>query len=164
MIKIYFDMDGVLADFEGYYHDNGIPFDFDDHEEESWDVVRNTPNFYYVLKPIKGALELFKKFSESYDCIILSAKPKPFRGVPTAEEDKINWLIKYLGQEVADKANICYREDKEKFCTGSQDILVDDYEINIEEWTKKGGTGVLFKDAESAEKQLNDILSKMIVS
>ena len=73
-------------------------------------------------------------------------------------------MIKYLGQEVADKANICYREDKEKFCTGSQDILVDDYEINIEEWTKKGGTGVLFKDAESAEKQLNDILSKMIVS
>ena len=59
---IYFDMDGVLADYEGAanYKDN---------------PEKETNGFFTNLEPIKGAVEAFKKLSEHYDCYFLSTAP-----------------------------------------------------------------------------------------
>lgn len=44
------------------------------------------------LKPMSGAIDMYKKLSARYDCEILSAIPKPHRGIENAGEDKKNWV------------------------------------------------------------------------
>lgn len=161
---IYFDMDGVLADFEGFFHDNNIKFDFENHEKECWQVVSDTPNFYAKLKPIENAIELFKYCKEKYGAEILSAVPKPFRNVPTAADDKREWLRYHIDEKTAQEAHLCYRAEKENFCKNPDDILIDDYEINIREWDKKGGMGILFTNIEDVKKKLDEIMAKNKIS
>ncbi len=162
MIKIYFDMDGVLADFVGFVRENDIPYVPQTARKPAedalmWDRIKQIPHFYYQLQPVHGTTELFKKLSSKYDCEILSAIPKPRWGIENAREDKINWIKKYLGEDVV--TNIVYREEKAAFCTGKNSVLVDDLQKNIDEWKAEGGTGVLFTNAKDAERQIMRILN-----
>lgn len=81
-------------------------------------------------------------------CEILTGVPKPRRGIITAGDDKINWVRRLLSEDI--KVNIVWREDKPDYCTDKGCILLDDYELNIKEWEKCGGTGIHFVDANSA--------------
>lgn len=154
--KIYVDMDGVLADFDrGVVEILGLPKDADD--EIMWAAMREHPNFYFELKPIEGAVEFFKELREKYgdNCQILSAYPKPHREIHEAYNDKIRWIQKYFGEGVT--VNLVYRAQKVDFCKNNNCVLVDDYEINIDEWGKAGGTGVLFDIVENAKKAIESL-------
>lgn len=96
-MKIYFDMDNVLADF-----DRGVrelckiqPLVQEDSTEEDrvglWDAVRGIDHFYDKLEPVEGAVELFRLAHSRYgnNCEILTAIPKPKRRIQHAAEDKI---------------------------------------------------------------------------
>ena len=144
--KIYFDMDGVLADFDlGVVELCGLPRpnQGNDPKEKSdlmWKRIRECRHFYWQLKPMEGAIELFNAVYAAYGdrCEILTGVPKERRGIPEAGQDKINWARKYLNQEVV--VNIVLREDKIHFCHGPEYILIDDYTKNGVEWQNKGGT------------------------
>ncbi len=156
-MTIYFDLDGVLADFEGYIRKNDIfyvPHETRDKaaDERMWDEIKKVDRFYFQLEPMKGSLELFRRLSEKYRCEILSAIPKPHWGIVGAEEDKREWVAKYLGEDV--KVNIVYREQKKDFAKGTQSVLVDDYEKNIRAWEEFGGTGILFRSAEDFDESV----------
>ena len=62
--KIYFDMDGVLADFErGVKEMCGMevpPQDpkYDSENDMMWERIRQVEHFYDRLKPMPGALSL----------------------------------------------------------------------------------------------------------
>ena len=87
--KIYFDMDGVLADFDG-----GVtklcglrPIKQGEHrskEEDDlmWGKIREVDHFYDKLEPMPGAVELFLELYEKYGdkCEILTGIPKQKRG------------------------------------------------------------------------------------
>lgn len=155
MKTIYFDMDGVLADFDrGVEEILGFKQEW---EEFMWEEMKKHPHFYYDLKPIEEAVELFKDIRKEYgdNCQILSAYPKPFRGIDEAFNDKIMWIKKYLGEGIT--ANLVYREEKVNYIKDSQSILIDDYDKNINEWNDKGGTGILFTNAKQVRKALNNI-------
>ncbi len=162
MIKIYFDMDGVLADFVGYVKENNIPYvpqtvRKPGEDKPMWDRIKEIPHFYYRLKPVDGTIGLFNSLRKNYQCEILSAIPKPKWGIENTREDKINWIKDYLGKDV--KTNIVYREEKAQYCTGKEAILIDDLPKNINEWTAAGGTGILFTSASDTEKQLKAVLA-----
>lgn len=160
--KIYFDMDGVLANFNhGLMDLCGIaPQDqenqSDEYSSRMWGAVRNIPHFYDKLDPIPGTLDLFQELYEKYGgkCEILTAIPKKDKGIVTAGEDKISWAHRLLGPDVM--VNIVYKEQKKEFCTGPDCILVDDLARNIREWTECGGTGILFRNAEEAREKLHE--------
>ena len=149
--KIYFDMDGVLADFDG-----GVtklcglrPVKQGEHrskEEDDlmWEKIREVDHFYDKLEPMPGAVELFLELYEKYGdkCEILTGIPKPKREILTAGEDKISWAHRILMPEL--KVNIVYREEKKNYCTGEDCILIDDLKSNIEDWKNHGGTGILY--------------------
>lgn len=162
MIKIYFDLDGVLADFNrGLRELCGIEpvtqgASNEAKDDELWKAVRETDHFYDRLKPVDGAVWFFRRLYEKYDCEILTGVPKPKRGVVTASVDKIAWAHRVLDPKV--KVNTVMREEKIGFCKGPNDILIDDYKKNVDEWNANGGTGILFTDVESAEKELKAVL------
>ena len=156
--KIYIDMDGVLADFErGVREHCGMGTDDD---ERMWAAVKNVDHFYYKLEPILGSVEMLKTLIDKYGdkCEILSAVPKARREIIHAEEDKIAWIRKYLGNDIV--VNLVHDwTEKLPFCTGKGCVLIDDRYENILGWKKAGGTGVLFHNARYAYDEVLDLES-----
>lgn len=151
--KIFVDLDGVLADFDRGIRElcgmepryqNGKVSTID--ADAWWAKVAAVDHFYGKLELIPGAKEMFDALYDRYGsaCEILSALPRPHRGVKYAAEDKTEWVRRLISKDVV--LNLVYRDDKKDFCTGKDCILIDDLEKNIEEWEANGGTGVLFKD------------------
>ncbi len=159
-MKVYFDLDSVLADFNrGVVELCGLPtFNQEEATKQSddamWAAIRDTAHFYDRLELMPGAREMFDLAYNALgaDCQILSAIPKTKRGILTAGEDKVNWVHRMLHPDI--KVNIVYKEEKKKFCTGADCVLVDDLEANIEAWRSCGGTGILHIDAKSSMEQL----------
>ena len=163
--KIYFDMDGVLADFErGVKEICGVtpPDQNAKHhkpgdDDEMWEKIKATKHFYDYLELMPGVKEMFDLLYGKYGdkCEILTGIPKPRRGIETAGEDKTAWSHRLLAKDI--KVNIVYREEKPRYCTGPGCILIDDMQRNIRDWNEVGGTGILFVSAEETIKRLREI-------
>ncbi|MBQ3792349.1 MAG: hypothetical protein II797_04510 [Clostridia bacterium] len=162
-MKIYFDMDGVLADFNrGVSELCGLaPVDQEKHgpeeEEKMWDAIRQTDRFYDRLEPVEGSIRLFLDLREKYgkDVEILTGIPKPRRNIPTAGEDKVSWVRRYLSPDV--KVRLVLRKEKKYCVEGGNSYLIDDYRKNIREWEEAGGTGILFTSAEETREKLKEL-------
>lgn len=161
--KIYFDMDGVLADFDrgveelAHFPRHNQADQDDEKVDAMWDAVRRISHFYDRLEPLPGALEMFKRVRAEFgDCVeILTGLPKPYRNIPDAEADKRAWVSRMLSDKIV--VNACIREDKIKYCRDSSCILIDDLESNIEAWKKHGGTGILHTSPEDTLTSLRKL-------
>ncbi|MGN1147762.1 MAG: hypothetical protein ACI4TB_05025 [Lachnospiraceae bacterium] len=161
--KIYFDMDGVLADFEaGIKELCGLePVNqakkTPKQDDEMFAAMRQVPHFYDKLKPMPGAIEMFNLIYEKQKdkCEILSGIPKPKRGIENAGEDKRSWVRRVLSPEIV--VNIVYREEKKNYCLGPEYVLIDDFQKNIKEWEALGGTGIWHQDVESSLEKLQEL-------
>lgn len=161
--RIYFDMDGVLADF-----DRGVAelAGFEKHckqgessaeDDLMWDAVRKVGHFYDRLSPLPGSIELFCDLFARYGdrCEILTGIPTPRRDMPTSGDDKVAWVRRLLPAGV--KVNVVYRREKKNFCKGKGSILIDDFHKNVSEWERHGGTGILFEGADAAREALRTL-------
>lgn len=153
--KIYFDLDGVLADFDrGVEKLCGLPrknqeTHNDEADNEMWLAIKEVPNFYDRLELMPGAIEMFTRIYDIYGerCEILTGIPKEKRGIVTAGKDKMNWVHRLISDKLI--VNIVYKEEKKKYCTGQGCILIDDLEQNVDDWKEYGGIGILHKDPDS---------------
>lgn len=149
-MAIYFDMDGVLADFRSGAERAGatyVPVGTEDKaaDDAMWDEIRKTPHFYATLPEIPRAVKLFRELQAAGEKPeILTAIPKPRYRIEHAAEDKTDWAAAHLGPDVP--VHICYRAEKIQKCGGPGDILIDDQDRNIREWKSAGGTGILFRE------------------
>ena len=162
--KIYFDMDGVLADFNrGIRELCGMEAPSPDGVEDAllhdrmWKKIREVGKFYDKLELMPGAKEMFDRLWEKYGdkCEILTGVPKPKRGIPEAGDDKTAWVRRLLSKDI--KVNIVLRAEKIEKCTGPEAILIDDLEKTIREWRELGGTGILHVDAETTLAELEKL-------
>ena len=163
--KIYFDMDGVLADFErGVKEICGLtpPSQNARHrkpgeDDEMWEKIRQTDHFYDYLEMMPNAKEMFDAVYGKYGkrCEILTGIPKPRRGITHAAEDKIKWVRRLLSEDI--KVNIVFREEKPQYCNGEGCVLIDDMERNIRDWKALGGTGIVNVSAESTMEKLKEL-------
>lgn len=102
---LFFDMDGVLANFHGKINNLLLPTDIkqnaniliEGHPDREPFVERfeSIPGFYRDLEPIKGAIEAFKKLSEHYNVFVLSTASW---GNPSCFTDKRLWVEEHLGE------------------------------------------------------------------
>ncbi|MCR5094322.1 MAG: hypothetical protein K6B72_10150 [Lachnospiraceae bacterium] len=160
--KIFFDMDGVLADFDrGVKELCGLtPMSQNDKhrsrtaDDAMWAKIREIGHFYDKLELMPGAARMFEEIYGRYDskCEILTGIPKPRRGILCAGEDKTRWVRRLLSEDIT--VNIVLREEKPQYCTGKVCILIDDMEKNIKEWEAAGGTGILHVSADETLKRL----------
>lgn len=113
MKRLYFDMDGVLVDFQSGLdqQDEKILKEHDGHLDE-------IPGLFGAMKPLEGAIEAVHRLQEHYDCYILSTAPWKN---PSAWSDKVVWVTKYLDDVFHKRMVITHCKH---LCKG--DILIDD--------------------------------------
>jgi 5'-nucleotidase len=111
---IYFDMDGVLADFNRALQEKVTPELAVKYGED----VDQIPGIFNDLKPVPGAIFAFQELSEKYDCYILSTAPW---GNPEAWMEKRIWVETYLGKLAHKKLILSHNKHLNK-----GDYLIDD--------------------------------------
>jgi 5'-nucleotidase len=154
-INILLDMDGVLADFfsgalealnrdfnkkitiEKYAIEFGQWGTYDYYgitQEQFWESIHSTPDFWYNLKPMPWAKSLYDMLSEIGDVTILTTPSLD----PSCAMQKLQWLDNYLSIK-SDKVLMGAR----KYLLAGNGILIDDYHKNIEKFEEAGGDGIL---------------------
>ncbi len=85
--RVYFDMDGVLVDFE-----SGVAKLSNEVKEEYKGRIDEVPGLFSLMAPIPGALEAAQLLAKNYEVYILTTSPW---NNPTAASDKIEWVKKH---------------------------------------------------------------------
>jgi hypothetical protein len=142
--KLYFDMDGVLANFnlqfelyfgmepKKFYHKFGKQM-FDEAVENAGE------NFWSTMKPIQEGFRLWNETGRHLDKHILSSPG----GFTHAESGKLKWLSEHIPELTKNK--IIIDEDKGKYAD-KDCILIDDHKKNTDSFEKNGGKTFLFKE------------------
>jgi 5'(3')-deoxyribonucleotidase len=128
--RVYFDMDGVLADFEKESIERGIPFK----------VLKNTIDAYRHLPIMEGAKEAVSRFIEAgYELFILTKTPSKN---PYSATEKIFWANEHF-PEFGDHIMIT----PDKGALGQEGhILIDDHPewANAHNFETRGGKVIHF--------------------
>ena len=153
---IYLDMDGVLADFDKFVlermgktfkHKTGPGAD-----KEMWDFLHSIDRMYFQLEPTPYCFEIVEAARAITSNVeILTAIPRR-KKVPSAEQDKRDWIAKYLGSDI--KVNMGpHSADKWKHAKPN-DVLLDDRDDNIADWIDKAAGIGIFHEYENHQKSL----------
>lgn len=137
---VVFDIDGVLADFEGQVDrelhrvfgrladTNRSLYRFEDRYEGNLAILSyaqeltQNPNFYYGLPVIEGAIELVNTLSNmGYFPWFITSRPSLAKGFTK------RWLIKHLGTDVF--ALACGISDKAKYI----ESIAETFEFIVED-------------------------------
>lgn len=141
--KIYLDMDKVLADFDkqiqmlmGKNYGKRLPND------EFWNLILNTPNFWENLPVMPHAHLLFdvvKAFGVPVEILTAPSRTDYMR----CYAGKIIWAKKNGFNVPVNFARAGYKH----FYAEPGSLLIDDNEMNIEMWASKPHAhGILYKD------------------
>lgn len=111
--RLYFDMDGVIVDFE-----SGLAQQSEHTLREYEGRFDEIPGLFGMMQPMPGAIDAVHKLNEYYDCYILSTAPWKN---PSAWSDKVKWVTQYLDDVFHKRIVITHCKN---LCKG--DILIDD--------------------------------------
>ena len=114
---IFFDMDGVLVNFE-----SGIERLSDEVKEQYKGRLDEVPGIFALMDPIPGAREAVRLLAKHYDVYILSTSPW---NNPTAASDKIEWVKKHMNEIFHKRVILTHHKE---LCQG--DYLIDDRSKN----------------------------------
>lgn len=173
---VFLDMDGVLADFDrgvGAHFDfdysktnrpsEELPPDLRAAKDALWNWVRENPEFWTNLAPMPDAKHLWENTTGvGFQTRILTAAPSRFK---EGEKDfqevarrKFEWIKENLGMDDPSRF-ICTTSKKKPLFMAAEiqirNVLIDDREENIRDWSANGGTGILHRNAKDSIQILN---------
>jgi hypothetical protein len=142
-MKIYLDMDGVVADFRA----NALrvigasPPTGDVYPDADWKRLRDNPHLFLGLPLMPRAHELVnvaRKYRDQlgWELLFLTAIPHN-NDLPWAFHDKAEWVRLHFSEIPVHFGP--YSQDKFLHCTNPGDILVDDRSDNCRDWQRAGG-------------------------
>ena len=154
-VKIFVDLDGVLADWEG-----GVLSKFGKPHKEVkshilWSVIAKSKSFWRTLDKTHDFHSLWE-YLKSFDISVLSGCPKS--SFDNADIQKREWCKEHLGENV--HVITCLAKNKQEHISNNGDILIDDNESNCKRWRDSGGISILHTDSESTIEKLKSILMK----
>ena len=120
MKTIFFDMDGVLVEF------NSALRHIDDETIRRYEGhYQDIPGFFALMDPMPGAIEAVRKLSQHYEVFILSTAPWKN---PSSWSDKRIWMEKFFGDIFFKRIILTHRKD----------LVMGDY--LIDDWGKNGAS------------------------
>lgn len=152
---VFVDMDGVLADFDGFYLAQfGVSTDRAGRVEDGfWDRMLAHGSFFRDMPLMPDARRLWEGVLALHpEPVVLSAAPPE---IPDAPTQKKAWLEAHFGDRVP--LITCRAKDE---CRHGKpgDILIDDWPKWRHLWEGMGGTFVLHRSAEDSLAQLAALL------
>jgi 5'-nucleotidase len=160
MIKpmIYLDMDGVVANFEGWSKEV-IGEDWKGEiNKPTWGRYKEHPDLYLWLPPMEGAKGLYNACCEYIGdknlVQFLTALPNRAKDhFPNATAHKILWAKQHIDPHVRVVFGP-YAQHKRHHIRFKEDVLIDDVELNIKQWQHDGGRGILHVSINSTIEEL----------
>ena len=157
---IYCDMDGVLADFKtaavrvtgmSINRWMNIP-----SSKNKWAPIIKDKNFWYNLPWMPGGKQLWSYISK-HDPHILSAYVEESFD-PNCIPGKSHWARTKLGIAPG-RINLVKRVQKQNYAkvAGQPAILIDDYKKNTDQFTQRGGIGILHTSTPNTIAQLKKL-------
>lgn len=148
-MRIYCDMDGVLADFDAHYEAVfGVRPD-KRKDDVNWDAVRTHKDFYLNIPPMHDMHVLWDHIVK-YKPVILTGIPS---SVQEAPDNKIAWVKKNLG----DVPVICCPSKKKYLHSGPNSLLIDDWPKYRALWISAGGQWITHINALNTITSLKEI-------
>lgn len=155
MRRIYLDLDGVMADFDGYFIQQfGVSSDTLD-DPTLWRWINGHGNFFRNLPLCHGAVDFFKSI-QHLNPTILTACPKT--NYTVAAVQKRAWVYEHLSPDVT-ILPMMGGKNKCLFMHSPGDVLIDDFEKNCIAWREHGGIAIQHKNFKDTFDELNSILS-----
>jgi len=157
---IYFDMDGVLCDFDGTYTKIvGVKWDHSqaktkEQKREKWARLDPYPRFFAELPWMPGAKEMLLRIREKVGDSHIGILSAAAKHLPDCPAQKLEWLERETPW-IAPENRLIVSRKRDKTLHACGNMLVDDMALNIENWVKAWGCGVLFVDAIQAEAEIN---------
>ena len=155
--EIFCDMDGVLCDFvkqwasDEYYGEDPDTMRRRIGKPEFNDLLNSTTEeFWSSMNWMPGAQKMWNVISK-YGPRILSS--------PADNEESPAGKLKWIKANIPSKTpEVIFRKStqKQEF-SGPNKILIDDLKRNIDQWTARGGIGILHVSPQSTIKQLADL-------
>jgi 5'(3')-deoxyribonucleotidase len=134
-LQIYLDLDGVFADFDARVKrlTGKHPAQLD--RNRLWKAVNADKRFFAELELIEGCMLLWEA-TRDLEPIFLTGAPSS----KIFQEQKKEWVARIFGPEFM--VHVVPKRLKQEF-SGPHKVLIDDTPENIEQWTARGGHGIL---------------------
>lgn len=164
MFRLFIDMDGVVADLDGYLYERyGDVIHSEEWKIEFWSKGDHIEMFYELgVTPHKNyLLDFTNYYSDRIKHVsFLTALPHTHtcsRGIMLS---KMAWACKYF-------KNIPIMfgpksQDKYLHCRGRNDILIDDNLGNIRDWEEEGGDAYWCKNVYDLRRVLDRIEEEIL--
>lgn len=145
-MTIYFDLDGVLADFDVLAEqvvgtDNIYKFEWLHGEEAFWSRINEKTDFFASLPMMCGAREMLEH-TRHLETAILTALPKS--RPEDVDRQKRDWVRRNISYHMP--VITCLTKDKPNYCQPG-DILIDDRSLNRAAWERAGGQYIVHLNA-----------------
>jgi len=145
---VYVDMDGVLADFFGEVakREGASHWRRARKIKDRIDQVAQEPGFFLDLKPLPNAPKLIRGILDIAGEYSILSSPM-MSNVEQSVREKSQWLNHYLKQ--VQPTSVLFEHQKERFAqqpNETPNILIDDWDANIQLWEANGGIGILYTD------------------
>lgn len=149
-VMYYFDMDGVIADWESAYNAVApMPLeDFSALSREEREVIKRdlfNYEFFAKMSPLESGMSVLRAFiDQGLDVTLLSAtghvnKSEVMRG-------KADFVEVYLGDSIELMFVDKVEQKHERMIEGYDiHVLFDDRQSAIDAWNENGGIGILFQ-------------------
>lgn len=157
MRQLFIDLDGVLADFDGYYATC-----FGERPDRAkvdppgfWENISGHGLFYASLPPMPDALELWRGARAFHP------EPIILTGVPWSVEQAENHKRAWVREHIDPKAVVICCASKDKRLHGKPgDVLVDDWDRYRPLWETMGGAFVLHTSARTSLDALIELFGE----
>lgn len=145
--KIYLDMDGVIADFDKRYKARYkmLPREAEEHKEfDKFFTQFIADGEFATLDLMPDAMELINYLRTlKVPTEILSSSASEKRD-PDIRPQKLEWL---KNNNIEFPAIIVPGKRHKKDYSNKNTLLIDDTQVNIDQWRREGGIGILHTDA-----------------
>jgi 5'-nucleotidase len=146
-MKIYLDMDGVIADFDRHYRElyKMSPKEADDKKAfyKLFDHFIATEQFAKLpmMQNAKLLLEFLNGTGVPVEILSSTASEKRHDAIAP---QKTEWLLKH---GIHYPINFVPGKRLKRTFAKPEHLLIDDTSVNIDQWRENGGIGILHKDA-----------------